>query len=245
MSEFKPGDEVQFVTDDSWKDRDVEEGTRATFIRYGERPGQSGGLPLVALEDGFEFLCWDDVLEPYKEPTPAPLDPSKVKAGDTVTLERESKGLSKVDGTVVDVHHDGSTGGIGVMINNITQYVFWLNEWTLTAHQPAPEPEPELPTLPVATGSLILDAKHDMRYFRANGLDYPWVSETGTWHDDRYAQRLPDVRPLVVIDPAAVDVDALIDDSIKSAQRTGYWPDTIVGGHMIRHALAELGIVAS
>lgn len=70
------------------------------------------------------------------------LDPSKVKAGDTVTLTRESEGLAKVEGTVAEVRYDGSTDTVWLLIRNITQYVFWLNEWTLTAHQPAPKKTP-------------------------------------------------------------------------------------------------------
>jgi hypothetical protein len=69
----------------------------------------------------------------------APLDPSKVKAGDTVALRIEQ--LDRPVLTLAGETHTPNTGhGVflgGWRVDDLPDYV------TLTAHQPAPEPEPE------------------------------------------------------------------------------------------------------
>jgi hypothetical protein len=87
--------------------------------------------------------------------TPAPLDAAKVKAGDTVTLEN---GDTSVRGPVMHVGNPLPKGGLdGFSIKNVG----WRylapgvvaqqdsGVWTLTDHQPAPEP------LPTAHGSIV------------------------------------------------------------------------------------------
>jgi len=143
--------------------------------------------------------------------TPTPLDPSKVKAGDTVTLERESEGLSKVEGTVQSLHRSAARLAHGLMIRNIDQYVFWTDEWTLTAHQPAPEPEPEWPMGTVAEATV---ADHPGHRVMRIGQDPD--APTGLVWADALGHRLgesivTDVHPLVVIDPLHIDVDDLVE----------------------------------
>lgn len=88
--------------------------------------------------------------------TPAPLDPSKVKAGDTVTLEREDGTLIRAK--VFDVDP--------VVVNppERTLRLYGIPDWVLigkdsyalTDHQPAPKPE--LPTKP---GSIVKSQRGD------------------------------------------------------------------------------------
>jgi hypothetical protein len=71
--------------------------------------------------------------------TPAPLDPSKVKAGDTVTvsLTDYELGTYEVSGTV------RATSGGALMVGPtcIASNGTWRKAATLTDHQPAPKPE--------------------------------------------------------------------------------------------------------
>lgn len=74
---------------------------------------------------------------------PAPLDRSKVKAGDTVTLEME--GGRKVTAPVSERTVPGKTKGTWFLdvYSDGSPVSFSAVHWTLTAHQTAPEPEPE------------------------------------------------------------------------------------------------------
>lgn len=89
---------------------------------------------------------------------PAPLDPSKVKAGDTVTLEDRRSNTHddsitpdpdwRLSGKVREIHvthshSDGTPYAWSVRIGH-TPYQMGTAEWTytLTDHQPAPKPAP-------------------------------------------------------------------------------------------------------
>lgn len=171
------------------------------------------------------------------------IDPSAVKAGDTVTLLVDPPDTHPAFTVAGETH---SLGGPtvylgGWRVDDLPDYV------TLTDHQPAPEPEPELPTRGTFGWADTVDGRrHGFVVGGANGSDYRafryYLPESDY---SRATESFSTFVPDVVIDPAAVDVDALIDDALKSAQAKGYWPDTVVAGHMIRHVLAELGIEAT
>lgn len=147
---------------------------------------------------------------------PAPLDPSKVKAGDTVTVEVTP--VPSSGGRPYTIHGEVS-GGIGGQLWVGPVFLQGNGKWrpgiTLTDHQPAPEPEPAWEPGMVATattsdphrgvngavlGLFVGDPENDtpVRFETYSGDTYPLAA-------------LSNVRPLVVIDPAAVDVDHLVD----------------------------------
>lgn len=158
----------------------------------------------------------------HTDNTPAPLDPSKVKAGDTVTLTFRTASITDT------VSHTPAAEGHINLKHAGTFPIGGGSVWTLTAHQPAPEPEPEF-----KPGTVFVDDGGE-RYFvvAIDSKNTLLVDDV----DDRYAPDEPEgLRPLVVIDPAEVDVDALYDVFSESTDpRQG-----------LREALAELGIEAS
>jgi hypothetical protein len=88
-------------------------------------------------------------FEGYKAPITA-LDPTAVRAGDTVTLTGPT-GRATVTGPVSDVVYIGG-GEWDIRIEDTSTYrVGRIGLWALTDHQPAPEPEPEWK--PGATGT--------------------------------------------------------------------------------------------
>lgn len=144
--------------------------------------------------------------------TPAPLDPSKVKAGDTVTLE---SGTALVRDVVIEAKSRGVGQFVFYTAENPdplipgTYYLVNSGAWTLTDHQPAPEPEPEWKpgTLALITirGQDGEAPEHERAVRRplmgAPRLAWHAVDTGGFWYDEN----VTDVRPLVVIDPAGVE----------------------------------------
>lgn len=136
----------------------------------------------------------------------APLDPSKVKAGDAVRLERGTA-------VVTDVVIEAKSRGVGQFVFYTaespdplipgTYYLVNTGAWTLTDHQPAPEPEPEW--LEGAVAEVTPTRRPDLATRAVRGAGDMWHNTYGgMWDDDEVS-----ARPLVVIDPAAVDVDAI------------------------------------
>lgn len=127
------------------------------------------------------------------------IDPKNVKPGDMVTL---SRGNSTARGAVTHVQdflHLEELGRYRVKGLGDGTRTGGYTEWTLTAHQPAPEPEPEwkpgtVAEIEVDGGDLYRAIKGDV-----NGH---WHTVTG----DTYGTgEVTDVRQLVVLDPAVVD----------------------------------------
>lgn len=79
------------------------------------------------------------------------LDPSKVKAGDTVTVERDGGRLP--DQEVMVVGESGMGYTTVILRGGVQVYITGPDAWTLTDHQPAPEPKPQPPT---RAGSFVL-----------------------------------------------------------------------------------------
>lgn len=132
--------------------------------------------------------------EPGTPATPAPLDPRKVKAGDTVTLVGTK---AKIEGEVEDVQKDTDALVI-IQIDNLRFRVTGDDAWLLTAHQPAPEPEPEWK--PGTVADVTPHRRPDLASRAVRGEDDMWHNTYGgMWDDDEVS-----VKPLVVIDPAAV-----------------------------------------
>jgi hypothetical protein len=160
------------------------------------------------------------------------IDPSTVNAGDTVTVAVKFDNPEFRDftlrGEVYNAMEGASlyVGGWPLQAQNVT----------LTAHQPAPEPEVEWK--PGTVGTATVRGVDDVRVLRSHRTGSVasefWLSDSEV---DGYLQHqdphVTDVRPLVVIDPAAVDVDALFfvysrhDGDARSS---------------LRAVLAELGI---
>jgi hypothetical protein len=192
-----------------WQDVDAvvaEVGDRVT-LENGDR------LTRFVVDHEYDGSLYDDNAERYdltgQEPewrvvrierpvktdaTPAPLDPSKVKAGDTVTVHVAASPPFDVTGTVWAAAEmlGLSVGPMDLNASNVT----------LLAHQPAPEPEVEWKPGTVAkitttrTGNMLAIR-------RETGVTPPVVWQCipdGSWWEDG---DVTDVRPLVVIDPAA------------------------------------------
>lgn len=173
------------------------------------------------------------------------IDPSTVKAGDTVTLERNRS-------TVTGPAHIGMPGAISLHLPGSS---IWINNsdraddpvsggWTLTGHQPAPEPEPEWKPGTVAEGTVNGTIVRGLI-----GRDDNGTGDVFTYWNE-FARHMSitghvpdDVRPLVVIDPAAVDVDALVEvahhDRVLYGDTT---PDQM--RRAILRILAHMGIEA-
>jgi hypothetical protein len=133
MAEFKKGDKVFVkpgeVSRYGWAPKDY---TTPLIVSYEQHDG------LVAVLAG--------VLEYSFRPgqlTHA-LDPSKVKAGDTVTLERDGGRLPDQEVVVVTSTEQGWI--ILILKGAVEVRVTGPDPWRLTAHTPAPEPEPYTPT---------------------------------------------------------------------------------------------------
>ena len=195
----------------------------------------------VVLDDvGFVALGFDQV-----ERVPAPLDLSKVKAGDTVTLERDG---GRLPGQEVMVVSESGTGYTTVILRGGLQvYITGPDAWTLTAHQPAPEPEWEPGTVATATtsdphrgvngavlGLFVGDPENDtpVRFETYSGDTYPLAA-------------LSDVRPLVVIDPATVNAQMVYETVLpKVTHDLGGGSDYRVLT-TVRHVLRHLGLAQS
>lgn len=233
----KPGDTLRVIDANS-------QGGGGDILTLGqivtvESLGPLGLINLVGLRRGSlgAFSGWK--ASRFEHATPAPLDPSKVRVQKQV---RWATDLKRSDVIVsVEAH----------------------NAVTVEREEPAPEPEPEWEPGTVAVAT-VRGAK-DIRVIRATNaggsdpheMDPTWISADlvdrgqkvngydGTYlhHDDD----VTDVRPLVVIDPAAVDVAALVEEYQRAYTETdGYGYD----GHArrsiaMRAALAHLGIEAT
>lgn len=129
------------------------------------------------------------------------LDPSKVKVGDTVTLEKASaKHIDIVERVAhLTTVEDGDRSPFWEVVTRSLGLVYTVgpDHWTLTAHQPAPEPEPEWEPGTVANITVDFDTHRAIR------------AKNGVWRSDGNESftdfRVDEVRPLVVIDPATVD----------------------------------------
>jgi hypothetical protein len=147
----------------------------------------------------------------------APPDPSKVKPGDTVTVRVEPNPVTgwgalahgpeafEVTGKVWLDSGDNPHGPVA----KVGVHALGLPNVTLTAHQPAPEPEPEWTDGTVAEvtyNNADETEQFKTRALRGDGSWVPFADVSDLIMDDE----VTDVRPLVVIDPAEVDVDAII-----------------------------------
>lgn len=207
MTEFKEGDKVT-----------VREGAVSLFghrpdpneVRTVNGPAASAGYialkPSRSSAQANIFRAAD--LVPHVE-TPAPLDPSKVKAGDTVTLSRgTSSVIAKVTHVQDFIHleHLGRFRVKGLSSARTGGYA----EYTLIAHTPAPEPEPEYEVGHVYEATVanvgrvqVVRVDPDMDADGPPLYPFPWFAPS---KNDHYAEHaVSDVRPLVVIDPATVD----------------------------------------
>jgi hypothetical protein len=251
MAEFKKGDRIVFTKDDAWWERGelvarMPAGTLGTYLGTDD-DAPDEGAPWVRLDTGEHVLAWADVLAPVEdhgtgdgsasdicaEPGcncdlerrfPAPLDPSKVKPGDTVTLRIEQGGNPAL--TLSGKTHTPATGyGVylgGWRIDRLPDYA------TLTAHQPAPEPEPEVYTP---------DSERVRRAYVDARMDADIIGEEEAGAEfDRWKASL------VVIDPADVDVKALtkVGDEAYLTDPSEFRHDGIQAA--ILAALAHLGI---
>jgi hypothetical protein len=150
-SEFKMGDHIRAVRDTSTLGgRAIQEGEQfvveapadgrtvsaADFERVEDHGTGDGSASDICAEPG----CNCDLERRF----PAPLDPSKVKAGDTVTVKAVDPESPFVMSGLVEKAED-ATPENGATAAHLTIWgrVYTVGRMlTLTSHQPAPEPEP-------------------------------------------------------------------------------------------------------
>lgn len=173
---------------------------------------------------------------------PDPLDPSKVRPGDRVTLEIFQLPYGRYT-VSADAFYDEASGTVcaaGHPVDPDGTYVL-----ALTAHQPGPEPEWPPATLAEAT----VHGYRGIRVWRVEGGEPSsgWTThvpvEDATWHSD---SDVTDVRPLVVIDPTLAPVEKVVE-----ATRAAWYAQPVDMTHAdsdarwlhaVRAGLAELGI---
>lgn len=165
--------------------------------------------------------------------TPAPLDPSRIKAGDTVTVTVLADGMRRE----ATVHGEAWAAEDGLRVGTVH---LLADAVRLTDHQPAPDPEPVWEPGMLLLGNLAGSGMDDRFFFTdGNGGRVLVSDDGGTWDPGE----LLNAREAVVIDPAAVDVDALAA-AIRKAEETG-GPFTATTTRLALAALAHLGIEAS
>jgi hypothetical protein len=232
-SKFKKGDRVQKVAPhNAVRDGENDPNGPDDFARE----AAMGALGTVTGTAATHlYIEWDNgktSCVPREVVAPAPLDPKDVKPGDTVTLESVLEAPFKVTGVVekIDItlfDADGLAVAFNVMI--------WSRWFTvginlrLTAHTPAAEPEPEWEPGTVAV--VETEGAYPGGPRRA-------VRRGGVWHSldmEGYAidANVTCVRPLVVIDPADVDVDMLVDTAHNNA---------MTKREIVEHVLGNLGV---
>jgi hypothetical protein len=159
-AQFKPGDTIVTIQDaPTLLGHALPKGTHGTVIRSGppivgpysvyarfegDRPGDGRqvrpGDVMVVPTTPAPSLPTQDGDDDGREA--APLDPTLVKAGDTVTL---TYGKARIEDEVTDVMTDDDSVMFLLAHNTAPSKTYlrvWSEGWTLTAHQPAPEPEP-------------------------------------------------------------------------------------------------------
>lgn len=142
---------------------------------------------------GVYALAKDD-FEPA-DATPAPLDKSKVRVSDTVTVTIAARNGTPEFEITGSVYGDEEPHGLAV-----GDYMLMHDRVTLTAHQPAPEPEPEPEWKPGTVAVATVRGMTNVRVMRLEpsptDTRHHWVDLDGTIPDD---SRVTDVRPLVVL----------------------------------------------
>lgn len=169
----------------------------------------------------------------------APLDPELVKAGDTVTL---AKGETTVHGPVTGISYAGGGEWDFRVGEEPYRRAGRIGLWAVTDHQPAPEPEPEWELEQVAEISFRGCHAAPLTTLRAIRTDAGWRTVNGDWAD----VNVESARPLVVVDPEAVDVVELA----KAAwdRWDGQPADTSSNAHfrdVVRAVLAKVGLEAA
>lgn len=190
----------------AWKDTSLALGPHGTQFEittagfdnaHYQYPHAAGFNPDQTYGAARDLIAANAVL--IKDPTPAPLDPSKVKAGDTLRRKVGFPGgadLGMFEGRLytvatVDAENDLVTFA-GMRFAGRWEVENFELVTRATDHQPAPEPEPVLPTKP---GSLIRSAAGDLTFL----TKAMWIDQD---HDER--NPVAWVAPwtqMVVIDP--------------------------------------------
>lgn len=166
-------------------------------------------------------------------------DSSKVKAGDTVTV---TDGIATISAVVDSVRERAAQLWFRFRFGEQPDAYYEVpmalargeEAFTLTDHQPAPEPEPTYEP------RKVYEHPNGDRFWSVNTEHgVMLVNEYGD--TDRPSDMTEPLRPLVVIDPAEVDVEALVTtfvEAVRNSQRGGPVDGVLA-------ILAALGIEAS
>lgn len=207
----------------------------SVYIRIGDEAAVASadrdetGDSWITLEGHGDKEFLGNYFEPVDD-APAPLDPSKVKVGDTVTL---TNGTAPLHGGVVDsVRERAAQLWFRFRFGEQADAYFEVplsdrfgEGYTLTAHQPAPEPEPEW-----KPGTVYgADGQSERYWFSDDGS-----SDGAVFRNDVGDEYAPselahlDLKSLVVIDLAKVDVDAVAS---AIAHELGLMPNEVEPMH--------------
>jgi hypothetical protein len=173
--------------------------------------------------------------------TPAPLDPSKVKAGDTVTVHVKFENPEFRDFTITGEVYNAMEGA-GLYVGGWP--LLDHTQVTLTDHQPAPKPEWK----PGTTGTATIAGKPGVRVMRVDPDDrttqvMPWASDhmIGGWffHTDETVTDFvaDETRPLPSREAMA---EAMHDDRLPGGQpRLTYLQRLILADAIIANQRGE------
>lgn len=207
------------------------------YIRIGEEVTvASVDLPAlgehwITLEGHGDKPFLADDFEPVED-TPAPLDPSKVKAGDTVALEREGVTVRGKAGT------QRSLGILTAVFISGVGTLYFRDGWTLTDHQPAPEKAPQV------FGWADVPAPHGRAHGFLTDRNFVYLVDADDSTGYNVTANFSNFNPDVVINPAEVDRDGLAR-AIFGAYDTGTFNLPTRERNAIAAGLKFLGLEAS
>lgn len=244
LKPFQVGDTVRVLPTESDPDHGLHANALLTVEHADETHVRVSGSPYEWFARRFELV------EPADAAT-TQLDPSKVKAGDTVTLTL-GKAILTDEVRVLRPSHDSrqwrafelsqdqkGESPRAVKLDPTAD----IDAWTLTGHQPAPEPEPELPTRGTFGWADTVDGRrHGFVVGGTNGSDYRafrYYLPEGDY--SRATESFSNFVPDVVIDPASDYVQGLI----RLAHDKAASPEGERDRALVRDLLKGLGIEAS
>jgi len=175
------------------------------------------------------------------ETTPAPLDPSKVKAGDTVTVEVSNSKPDVPTYTVKGEVHNDDQGRpwVGPILLN-SKYPGGPVSITLTDHQPAPKPE----WAPGTTGTASTPIGTDERVMRTTGYGPQgpvWVdSHNNRLHESEVTSFVPDeTRPLPTVDELAKVIESRHNMTVWAPGGRGLGSLTARSAHLLAESVLK------
>jgi len=196
-TEFKKGDRVLVKPGQIWQWNNALPNDPALVVTKTEGDSVHYRYESIEGEHRRDTELFTERAHLVTDTTPAPLDPSKVKPGDTVTLTVDPPDTHPAFTVAGETHSLGGSAVYvgGWRVDDLPDYV------TLTDHQPAPEPEP-------APGYYTVHptANPEAAWTGLVFEDGSFVGEEDGFYRSASKGEFSVSGRLVVIDPADVDV---------------------------------------